>query len=51
MQMQTEWSKQKLQDCVEKGSKSKVINIKSKDIYRRIVGTTLTQLSKSGKYA
>ena len=51
MQMQAEWSKQKLQDCVKEGSTQKAINMKSKDVYRRIVGTTFTQLAKSDKYA
>ena len=51
MQMQVEWSKQKVQDSAEKGSKSKTLNMKSEDVYRRIVGTTFTQLAKSDKYA
>ena len=32
-------------------SKAKTVNMKTDDIYRRVIGAAFTQLSKSDKYA
>ena len=47
MQIQAQWVKRQ----VNKDSKSKTVNIITDDLYRRTVGTILTQISKIDKYA
>ena len=47
MQIQKQWIRRQ----VNTNSKSKTVNMKSDDLYRRTVGTILTQISKVDKYA
>ena len=51
MQLQQEWVKKILNnDKSQKHSEARTLIINTDDLYRRIVGVTLTQLSKEDKY-
>ena len=52
LQIQNKWINDQVNNtATSKVSNKKVLNLKTNDIYRRIVGVTLTQLSKEDKYA
>ena len=50
MQLQEDWISEKQQDNCNKNSHKKV-NLKTNDLYRRVIGVTMTQMSKEDKYA
>ena len=51
MQIQHEWVEDKVMKARQAGSKEPKVNMNTNDLFRRITGVTMTQLSKEDKYA
>ena len=51
MQMQQKWISEKRQSSKQVNSNQKLVNLKTNDLFQRILRVTMTQMSKEDKYA